>query len=286
MKLWAVSDLHLGHEPNRAALAQVTPRPEDWLIVAGDTGERVEHLELALETLTPRFRRLIWVPGNHDLWTMPDDPTGRRGEDRYFELVDVCRRYGALTPEDPYPEWEGEGPQCRIAPLFLLYDYSFRPEDVPEESAVAWAMASGILCADERHLGHEPYPSRGSWCRARCAATQTRLEEAATNLPLVLVNHFPLRGELAWVPKYPRFRLWCGTRRTEDWHVRYRALVVVSGHLHMRATRWRDRVRFEEVSLGYPRQWDSSRGIDDYIRQILPVPDEFPFAREAIPQSA
>lgn len=67
---------------------------------------------------------------------------------------------------------------------------------------------------------------------------------------------------------------------TEDWHIRFRALAVVSGHLHMRATRWRDGVRFEEVSLGYPRQWEVSRGVGEYLRQILPVPESFPFARE------
>jgi hypothetical protein len=32
----------------------------------------------------------------------------------------------------------------------------------------------------------------------------------------------------------------------------------------------REHTRFEEVSLGYPKQWE--RGIDDYVRQILPPP--------------
>ena len=30
-----------------------------------------------------------------------------------------------------------------------------------------------------------------------------------------------------------------------------------------------DGVRFEEVSLGYPRQWSAARGITSYLRQIL-----------------
>ncbi len=60
---------------------------------------------------------------------------------------------------------------------------------------------------------------------------------------------------------------------TEDWHRRYRARLVISGHLHMRATDWRDGVRFEEVSLGYPRQWDAAKGAPHYLRQVLPGPD-------------
>jgi hypothetical protein len=47
---------------------------------------------------------------------------------------------------------------------------------------------------------------------------------------------------------------WCGTRRTDDWHLRFNAGVVVSGHMHVRSTKYRDGVRFEEVSFGYPRQ--------------------------------
>jgi hypothetical protein len=28
-------------------------------------------------------------------------------------------------------------------------------------------------------------------------------------------------------------------------------------------------VRFEEVSLGYPKQWNQSKTLADYLRQIL-----------------
>ena len=73
--------------------------------------------------------------------------------------------------------------------------------------------------------------------------------------PLVLINHFPLRQDLVRLSTIPRFSLWCGTRYTENWHTRFRAAVVISGHLHRPATDWRDGVRFEEVSLGYPREW-------------------------------
>ena len=70
MKLYAISDVHLGYEINRHALSALGPYPEDWLIVAGDGGETIEHLQYALSLLTRRFAQLIWVPGNHDLWTL------------------------------------------------------------------------------------------------------------------------------------------------------------------------------------------------------------------------
>ncbi len=273
MRLLAISDLHLGHQPNRAALEQIPAHPDDWLILAGDMGERITDLELALETLAPRFAKLLWVPGNHDLWVPPQDDSGLRGEDRYRSLVERCREYGVLTPEDPYPVWPGEGPPTTIAPLMVLYDYSFRPDEIPLEQAVEWATASGVVSVDERYLHADPYDSLGAWCAARAALTEARLAEIPDHHTTVLVNHFPLRQEHARLPQVPRFSVWCGTRRTEDWHRRFGARVVVYGHLHIRTTRFRDGVRFEEVSLGYPKQWQQDRGVLPYLREILPGHD-------------
>ena len=79
--------------------------------------------------LTSRFAKAIWTPGNHDLW-VAHDATGRtRGQERYDELVAMCRRFGAITPEDPYVPWPLE-PDTLIVPMFLLFDYSFRPRFV------------------------------------------------------------------------------------------------------------------------------------------------------------
>jgi predicted phosphodiesterase len=271
MKLLALSDLHVGHPDNRSAIYEMKPHPEDWLILGGDLGETEQHLDFVLGTLRDRFARLIWVPGNHELWTVPHREVAR-GEEKYLRLVELCHRHDVLTPEDAYVLWPGPPGPRLIAPLFLLYDYSFRPADVPVERAVDWAREAGIECVDEHVLHPDPYPSRPAWCEARCRETAARLEAALAlyDVPSVLINHFPLRKELAVLPLVPRFTVWCGTERTEDWHLRFRAEVVVFGHLHIRQTRMIDGVRFEEVSLGYARQWRRERGVDAYLRQILP----------------
>jgi 3',5'-cyclic AMP phosphodiesterase CpdA len=270
MKLYAISDLHVGFEPNRVLWAGLRAHPGDWLIVAGDVGETETHLAFTLSIATARFDRVFWVPGNHELWTHPASTGGLRGEARYHRCVALCRDHGVITPEDPYVAWPGDGPPRVLAPLFLLYDYSFHPDDIAEHDALAWARASGIECADEVLLHPDPYPSRGAWCRTRCAAARARLDEIPADHRTILINHFPLRRDLAVLPAIPRFSIWCGTRLTESWHVDYRADVVISGHLHIRSTRWRDGVRFEEVSLGYPRQRNPDRDIEHYLREILP----------------
>lgn len=246
---------------------------DDWLIVAGDVGESEQHLRFAFALLTRRFAKLLWVPGNHELWTLPNpaNPVEElRGKARYERLVRVCREYGVHTPEDPFLRWPGPGPKCLLAPLFLLYDYTFRPDSIPVEGAIAWAAEENVLCSDEVLLHPDPYPSRSAWCAARCAAAESRLEVAAREAPLILINHWPLRQDLAILPRVPRFSIWCGTRRTEDWHLRFNAHAVIYGHLHIRQTQYRDGVRFEEVSLGYPQNWDVKRPVESYLREILP----------------
>ena len=278
MKLYAIADLHLRYEVTRQALRALRPHPYDWLILAGDVGETEEHLRFALGILSDRFARLLWVPGNHDLWTIPTKPGDLRGQEKYERLVEICREFGVLTPEDPYVTWPGEGERCILAPTFVLYDYTFRPDAIPVAEAVEWAAEENLLCSDEVLLHPDPFPTKPAWCHERVRLTEPRLAEAARQGPLVIVNHFPLRQDLAVLPRIPRFSIWCGTRLTEDWHVRYRAQAVVYGHLHIRATHHRDGVRFEEASLGYPPNWDAARGVEPYLRQILPDPHAAPVA--------
>ena len=271
MKLFAISDLHLDHETNLQALEGLSDHRDDWLILAGDTCAVLEDLKFILELLTSRFARVIWVPGNHDLWSRLSRAE-EHGEEKYFALVRICREFGVLTPEDSYVVWEGEGGRHCLVPLFLLYDYSFRPDSVPYEKAVEWAAESRVVCTDEDLLHPMPYASRTDWCHARCRYSEERMRIISPGVPSILINHFPLREDLIRIRRIPRFSVWCGTKLTKEWHVRFGASVVVTGHLHMRATDWRDGVRFEEVSLGYPEDWDHRRGIEGYLRQILPSP--------------
>ncbi|MFC0548097.1 metallophosphoesterase family protein [Kutzneria chonburiensis] len=273
MKLLAVSDLHVAYEENRTITDGLRPESaDDWLIVAGDVGETASDIEWALGLLRERFAKVIWVPGNHELWTPKDDPVQLRGVERYEYLVEMCRRLDVVTPEDDYPIWPGEGGPAVIAPLFLLYDYTFRPEGTSnKEEALAKAHAAGVVCTDEYFLHPDPYPSREAWCEARVELTEKRLSALPPELPTVLINHWPMVREPTRVMYYPEFAQWCGTVLTADWHLRFRSACSVYGHLHIPRTTHYDDVRFEEVSVGYPREWKKWGRTDGWLRQILPV---------------
>jgi 3',5'-cyclic AMP phosphodiesterase CpdA len=277
-RLLAISDLHVGYPENRAYLESLIPLdPGDWLIVAGDVGEVFADIGFVLASLANRFARVIWTPGNHELWTLPSDPIALRGVARYEALVKVCRRFGVLTPEDDFPVWTGPDGPVTVAPLFTLYDYSFGPADPPADAPDAYAYArsaalqaaraAGMEPADEGRLHADPYPSVAQWCHDRVVATEKRL--AALDGPTVLVSHWPLVRAPLGALRQPEFSPWCGTTLTADWHTRHQVLAAVYGHLHIPRTAVYDGVRFEEVSVGYPREWRRRGGAPPSPRVIL-----------------
>ena len=271
-RLLAVSDLHVGFAENREIVAGLfAPSPEDWLIVAGDVGEFVADIEWALGTLRERFAEVIWVPGNHELWTHRRETLALRGVERYEHLVAMCRRLGVHTPEDPYPVWQRAGAPLVIAPLFLLYDYTFLPDGAATKAeGLERAYAAGIVGNDETMLHADPYPSREAWCAARLTETAKRLAALKPGTRTILVNHFPLVREPTRVLRYPAFAQWCGTVHTADWPRRFNAAAVVYGHLHIPRTIWHDGIRHVEVSLGYPREWRRRAKPPVIPRQIFP----------------
>ncbi len=73
MSLLAISDLHVRHGENREIVEGLRPASEeDWLLVAGDVGEHTTDIVWAMTVVRDRFSVVVWVPGNHELWTPPN----------------------------------------------------------------------------------------------------------------------------------------------------------------------------------------------------------------------
>jgi 3',5'-cyclic AMP phosphodiesterase CpdA len=290
-RLLAISDLHIGYQENRGYAEALAPGdPADWLIVAGDVGEVFADVGFVLGSLANRFATVVWTPGNHELWTLPSDRVALRGAARYEALVKVCRRFGVLTPEDEFPVWPGPDGPVTVAPLFTLYDYSLRgdgmatgvqaadpdgtgdegsaaADTVNRDRAVAAARAASLRPADEGRLHADPYPSVAAWCRDRVAESERRLASVAG--PVVLVSHWPLVRAPVGALRHQAYAPWCGTTLTAGWHTRYPVAAAVYGHLHLPGTAAHDGIRFEEVSVGYPRDWQRRGSAPPPPRVIL-----------------
>ncbi|WP_333620200.1 metallophosphoesterase family protein, partial [Dietzia sp.] len=250
--LRAIADLHAASRGNRDIVAGLRPEhPGDWLIVAGDVAERLADVADVLATLAERFARVLWVPGNHELWGGREGVDGVPAPARYDVMVEVCRQLGIDTPEDPFPVWDGAGGPAYVVPLFLLYDYSWRPDPAQSRAeAVASARERRVVATDEYLIDPAPFSSIGAWCEDRLRRTTARLAALDPAIPTVLVNHWPLHREPTRALFYPDFAMWCGTEHTVQWPLRYNAAACIYGHLHIPRTRLVKGVRYEEVSLG------------------------------------
>lgn len=244
--LWAVSDLHLAVKANRPWLDEIQPQdPSDWLIVAGDVAERTDLVVRVMAKLAERFDTVVWVPGNHELFSRSMDRY--KGREKYADLVAKLRALGVITPEDPYPVFGG----VTIVPLFTLYDYSFRMPTMTVEEALESADAQQIVLTDEVAIA--PFVDIRAWCWDRLAYSTRRLSRIEGET--ILVNHWPLVQEPTNYMMFREIALWCGTRHTRGWAKRYNARAVIYGHLHMPGVQRIDDVDHIEVSLGYPEEW-------------------------------
>jgi 3',5'-cyclic AMP phosphodiesterase CpdA len=274
--LLATSDLHVMHAGNKEIVEGIRPYADgDWLIVAGDVADTVAPVRRTLRILRERFEKVIWAPGNHELWTTPGDSVELSGVARYEHLVEVCRELDVVTPEDPYPVWEGAGGPVAVVPLFLLYDYTWRLPGLDPAAALEHAQETHVVATDEYLLHADPFESRAAWCHERVRLTLDRLAALPPDLRIVFASHWPLHRGPTRMLRYPQFAMWCGTELTEDWHVRFPVAAAVYGHLHIPLTLEFDGVRFEEVSLGYPREWRRRSDVPPYpVRRILPADPE------------
>jgi hypothetical protein len=50
--------------------------------------------------LRQRYAKVFWTPGNHELWTLQQDPVQLRGEARYQALVRMCQDNDVMHTRD------------------------------------------------------------------------------------------------------------------------------------------------------------------------------------------
>ena len=119
MRIFAVSDIHVDYDANATWISDlsVADYQDDVLILAGDVTDTRRLLEWTLGTLAKRFRKVLFVPGNHDLWVIRED-SGKNSLQKFDEVCAVVESAGASM--QPF---RANG--LSIIPLLSWYDYSF-----------------------------------------------------------------------------------------------------------------------------------------------------------------
>jgi predicted phosphodiesterase len=239
MRVLALSDIHVDYDANARWVGNLSKDDyrDDLLILAGDVSHKPARLAWCLEQLAARVGRLLFVPGNHDLWVL-GEPEERTSLQKFREVVDIAERSGASM--QPYLS-----DALVVAPLLGWYDYSFG--EPGEELLQLWMDYRACRWPD----GFGP---------AEVARHFTGLNRSFVPPPaarVITFSHFMPRIDLLPARVSARHRVLdpiLGSTAIEDQLRRLRPAIHVYGHSHINRSVEIDGVRYINNAFGYPRE--------------------------------
>ena len=210
---------------------------DDLLILAGDVSHKRQLLDHCLSALSRRFRHVLFVPGNHDLWVLGEKP-GMDSLEKFAIVQKIAADCGVSTDTIRL------GP-LSVVPLLGWYDYSFgKPGKALHNAwtdyrACRWPAGYGAteVAAYFERMNALPSPDK--------SGTQ------------ITVSHFLPRIDLipAFVPS--RHRILdpvLGSTRLEHQLRKINPKIHVYGHSHINQSVWLDGIRYVNNAFGYPQE--------------------------------
>lgn len=247
MRVFAVSDIHIDYPANAKWVADLSAvdYQDDVLILAGDLTDTLQLLEWGLSTLAKRFKKVLFVPGNHELWVIRDD----REKSSLQKFDDVCKVAEASGASmKPY---QSQG--VSIHPLLAWYDYSFGAPS--EELKSKWM---------DYRACRWPAGYTESDVAAYFAACNDR-QGRVTGDTVITYSHFLPRIDLMpdYIPSVHRFLYpVLGCTQLEGQLRRLAPSIHVYGHSHVNRQVTIDGVSYINNAFGYPSEtWIASKDL-------------------------
>lgn len=276
MRIATVSDLHTDFSENRDLLVrlatEIHARSVDVLVVAGDVSHVDDRIDRALRALAAVAPRLVYLPGNHDLWeTAIADGLVTDTWQRYTTHLRGLAEAATAHYLPAAPLVVGD---VALVGTCGWYDYSFAEPWVLEqvgEAALAKKKLGPMAWSDAayvsfRHPDGQPMADAEVARRMEAAlAEQLAQVEADPSVRRVVVvtHHQPFRevvrrsGSLPW-EYFCAFMGSEGLGRTILAHSA-KLHTVVYGHSHIVAEHHIAGHRVYGTALGYPRE---RKGLD------------------------
>lgn len=236
MRILAISDLHTDFRENLRLIEQIPASlySGDVLIVAGDIADNTEIIKRTLSLLRSRFKTVLYMPGNHELWV--------RGEEydsieKLFRILSLCHSLDIqTTPTKINDLW--------VVPLFSWYDSEFDSGPADNELE-GWA---------DFH-----------YCKWPQGIRQVHEYLIGLNLPniksydgtVISFSHFLPRIELLPAREKLRFKglgKVAGCRLIESQIRRLKSVTHVFGHSHINRDCEIEGVRYVQNALSYPKE--------------------------------
>lgn len=239
MRIFALSDIHVDYDANAKWVRNLSRSDysDDLLILAGDVSHKRELLASCLTAFAERFRKVLFVPGNHDLWVLGESKE-KTSLQKFREVGETVKASGASM--EPL-SLDG----LLVMPLLGWYDYSFgEPNEELKDiwmdfRACRWPM--GFEAADV----------------AAHFAQLNRVPAMDGAAKVITVSHFLPRIDL--VPSYvsKRHRILdpvLGSTHLEDQLRQLNPVIHVYGHSHINRSVRIDGIRYVNNAFGYPHE--------------------------------
>ncbi|KAL9437775.1 hypothetical protein AB3S75_023611 [Citrus x aurantiifolia] len=261
LRVFVLSDLHTDYSENMTWVKclSTTRHKKDVLLVAGDVAEKYDDFVLTMSLLKDRFQRVLFVPGNHDLWCRGEENDFPDSLEKLNKLLDACRGLGVeINPV----VIDGLG----IIPLFSWYHESFdREKDISGIRILPLEMA----CRDF-HACKWPgdLSSRDASLSLYFDAMNENNQEVINEIQrtcdqIITFSHFVPRQDLCPEKRmlfYPNLPKIIGSDFLE---LRIRSIhgamgstsaCHVFGHTHFSWDAVLDGIRYVQAPLAYPRE--------------------------------
>ncbi len=243
MRVLAVSDIHIDYQENWEWVIGLSRHDfqDDVLILAGDLTDRPELLADCFYTLALKFKQVLFVPGNHELWVYRDNSS--HSLDKFDS---VCR----LAYENGVSMQPFYIADLSIIPLLGWYDYSFAQPDA--ELFDAWTDFRA--CVWPNHWQPENITDHFLSLNEKMIEKITPKSAGQTRITF---SHFLPRIDL--MPYYipVKFRYIYPALGTVKLEKQIRSLVSdihVYGHSHVNRSHVLDGIKYINNAYGYPSE--------------------------------
>jgi putative phosphoesterase len=272
MRLGVISDLHLdlnGTDPETFAghlAAAAGRRGAEQLLIAGDLSNRYDLTLRALQAIQARTGlRVLFVPGNHDLWNeAPDRPFGRTwGAADSHEALKSFPGNLARGPAELSGGWTAVGATGWYDFRFGHPRFSRRDFERMRFGERLWQDKLNAL-----------------WDRPTREVHRGFLEDlerqltAARGRRLLLATHVvPLEAFTVRPPDAPweYLNAFLGSPEYGELAVKHGVEVAVCGHVHYRREARVGRTRFLTSCLGYAHEWPDPLDLPGEVERSLAV---------------
>lgn len=253
MKTVVLSDIHVDinreHPVVQEFARYIKEQDARLAIIAGDVSEIQQETLDTLNTIEQLSgARVLFVPGNHDLWGPPGDPDQIAAiYDRYVRDEHcLCGRDVVL------------GDTVVIGDVGW-YDYSFGSGRYSFEEFEQMSLAGRTWQDSLRNAWTRDNLGRTQWMLSRLEARLAAYpdKQLAVVTHMLPVKDFTVPAEMA---NWSYFNAFLGSRKFGELYRRYPVKAAVCGHVHYRRSFDRDGIHWMCRCLNYHSEWRPQDG--------------------------